>query len=535
MSCTLAGGAAALDQIKERLQPGQDFARFLNFDRPYHCARMDPIGPALTAALAGIEARPERVPLVSTVTASWISGSDVGAEYWFRNVRERVRFADAIGTLAGSGFATFLELSPHPVLGLSIAECLAARGEKGTVLATLRRKEDERGALLRAAGALWAQGRPLQWPAVLGGRGAPVRLPGYPWQRERHWLEPAPDSGDWYHEPGPNGSRRHPLLGRRLTAAYPTWESSLGGERLAYLEDHVLQGTVILPGAAYAEMALAAAAELQGRAAVRDLEFKQALALPSRADTIVQLATGAKGDRFEILSASRGERSRWTLNATGTLGAPADDVAPVDLDELRARLSSDRTREQTYAALRRRGMEYGPSFRGIDQLWTGEGEALGRISASGAAPGLSVDGVHAHPALVDAAFQCMIAAVASAAGNTPGLYLPVRIDRFVVHAPLGDTFWSHVRLRDPAEGEITGDITMADDAGTVLATVRGFHCKQLGTGTQSGESINDWLYEYRWERRPLAITSTSEHGLAADAASIAGTVQPRAEVLVAGD
>jgi 1-acyl-sn-glycerol-3-phosphate acyltransferase len=536
ISCTLAGGAAALERIDQRLQGEQIFTRFLNFDRPYHCQKMDPIRGELVAALARIEARSERLPLVSTVTASWMPGAAANADYWWRNVRQPVRFADAITTLIDGGYDTFLEVSPHPVLSVSIAECLAARAAKGKVVATLRRKEDERAALLRSAGALWALGRPIRWAALQDGPSAHVDLPGYPWQRERHWLESAPDTGDWHGEPSTNGTRRHPLLGRRLTTAHATWESSLGGERLAYLEDHVLQGTVILPGAAYAEMALAAAAELQGRPAVRDVEFKQALAMPKRADTIVQLATSAKGDRFEILSATRADRSRWTLNASGTLGASPAEAEPIDLDALRARLTSERDREETYAALKRRGMEYGPAFRGIEQLWTGSGEALGRIRAAVAAPGITVDGLHTHPALVDAAFQVMIAAVASVAGNTPGLYLPVKLEEFVVHAPLGDAFWSHVRLLESAEDMIVGDITMLDDAGTVLAAVRGFNCKRLGAGnTEPNDSLEDWLYEYRWEHRPLAITSTNEQGLAADASKIADAVRPVAERLVAGD
>ena len=74
--------------------------------------------------------------------------------YWWHNVREPVRFAAGIATLIADGYRTFLEIGPHPVLAVSMVECLAASGQTGTVLPTLRRNEDERAAMLRVAGGL---------------------------------------------------------------------------------------------------------------------------------------------------------------------------------------------------------------------------------------------------------------------------------------------------------------------------------------------------------------------------------------------
>ena len=513
VSCTVAGGTPAIESLFARLQEEQVFARVLSFAVPYHSAKMDPIRDALNGALADVRARSGTIPVYSTALGGWIDGARLGGDYWFENVRRTVRFADGVEALFEGGHRTLLEISPHPVLTASINECLGARKARATVLGTLRRKEDERASLLRSAAQLWVQGRTLDWDGVFDGRRSNVPLPTYPWQRERHWLEtgdrpPAPEAGA-----GENAAAHHPLLGRRVRAPQPLWDSSLAGDRLAYLDDHLIQGTVVFPGAAYLEMALAAARAVRGGdqpLRIQRVTFKRALFIADRSRAVLQLVADAAAGRFEVHSAVVSSSDlAWTLHADGEIGAAAvAEASRFDRGAALVRCGAELPHDACYEALARRGLEYGPAFRGIARAWTGRGEAIGRIEVPNqpGAPRVDAASYELHPALLDAALQLLICASGgTAAGDAApdGVFLPVALRDLALHARAGDAFWADARVTSQGTDAVEGDVTIADDDGRVLAELRGLRCQRIADARR-GEGLDDWLYELRWERRALA-------------------------------
>jgi acyl transferase domain-containing protein len=188
-SMTLSGEPEALEVIAEEIERREAFCRFLQVHYAFHSSQMDPVRSELLKRLDGLSPRAAAMPLVSTVLARRIDGPEMGAEYWWHNVRQTVLFADGVERLAEMGCAAALELSPHPVLASAVAECYQERGKKISVTASLRRKEDDRPTLLRALGQLYTLGQPVDWSALVPGGGRFVRLPSYPWQRERFWHE----------------------------------------------------------------------------------------------------------------------------------------------------------------------------------------------------------------------------------------------------------------------------------------------------------------------------------------------------------
>jgi acyl transferase domain-containing protein len=262
--------------------------------------------------LDGLTPRTASIPLYSTVTGTRIDGRELDASYWWRNVREPVFFAAATDCLIRDGFATFVELSPHPVLASSIGECLLGAGRQGTVVPSLRRGEEERAILLGSLGSLYTLGYPVRWSTLYPGSQPPVRLPTYQWQRERHW-----------HESDESrlarlGHQDHPLLGRRVPSPQPTWRLDLNQRRLPYLRDHQIQGAVLLPGAAYVEMALAAASQVYGEGAyvLEDIQFRKALFMSASDEPALQLTLDPRQAAFEIYSQSKGTKDSWTLHAS---------------------------------------------------------------------------------------------------------------------------------------------------------------------------------------------------------------------------
>jgi acyl transferase domain-containing protein/acyl carrier protein len=188
----VSGDVAAIEALAERLKQQNVFCRQVKTDVAFHSPQMDPLRGELVQALEGLRPRGGNVPFFSTVHGGPCEGAGLGPEYWGRNLREPVLFAQAVERLAAEGYSRFIEVSTHPVLQLALERCLAQRsGQAFQVLTSLRRDAPERAALLGSLAALHCSGVPVRWAALFPAGGRLVDLPHYPWQRRRYWLEPA--------------------------------------------------------------------------------------------------------------------------------------------------------------------------------------------------------------------------------------------------------------------------------------------------------------------------------------------------------
>ncbi|MBW4632371.1 MAG: thioester reductase domain-containing protein [Iphinoe sp. HA4291-MV1] len=500
---TLAGDSAALSEIAKYLEQKQIFCRFLQVEVPYHSPFMEPLKADLAQSLQEIKPQKATIPLFSTVTSKLVEGSELDGIYWGLNMREPVLFAAAIAQLIQARFNTFVEISAHPVLANSISECLALAEISGTVLPTLRRKEPERATMLSSFGKLYTLGYPVDWHQIYPQQGRFVRLPSYPWQRERCWHESEESMGvriGTIPQRSMLGQQVHPLLGSRLKSSQPIWDASIDKHRLSYLNDHRVQGAVVYPGAAYVEMALAAAKETfkDGAYIIEEIEFKKAFFLPESSASIVQLSLEPSQTSFEINSNVKGAQSDWVRHATGKLTRVENGFVSkqVVLDEIRRRCPNEISKSDLYRQFQEIGLEYGPSFQGIEQLWSGEGEALAQIQISNALQ-TEVEEYQLHPAILDACFQVSLATVDSVKGT----YLPVQIEQVRVYGRPKLQMWSYARLMEQtAATRPKGDIQLFDDAGNVLVEILGLVCQSLENKQESSKKV-DYLHEYQWEMK----------------------------------
>ena len=345
---TLAGDAVALETIAATLEQQQVFCRLLRVEVPYHSPRMEPLKAKLAIALAGLDPQPATTPLFSTVTGGQVNGPELDPVYWGDNIRNPVLFAPTIEELLRQDYDLFLEISAHPVLAGYITECAAAVKQKTgqaqrtinpqplainqqplthnsqlstppLTLFSLHRKHLDRVTMLAALGQLYCLGYPVNWRR-LSPQGKFVRLPSYPWQRQRYWHEPTLSSqsvtlatslGAIATQPLLLEPFAHPLLGYRVKTAQPLWTVELDWQRLPYLRDHRIQGTALYPGAAYVEMALVAAQKILGSVSccLRGVVFREALVLNDGDSPILQLSVERDGSDgfgsagFEIHSA----------------------------------------------------------------------------------------------------------------------------------------------------------------------------------------------------------------------------------------
>jgi acyl transferase domain-containing protein len=503
-SATVSGDPGAIDSLAARLTTQQVFNRPLRVNVAYHSAQMDPLRAELLESLGCLEPQSAAVPLYSTVTGGRVDGCEFDAAYWLRNVRETVKFRQAIDSLIADGFDGFLEVGPHPVLAASIAECLSANGKKGASYCSLRRGEDERSTMLGALASLYAAGMPVRWEAFRKPSARFVRLPGYRWQRERYWSESEESIADRI------GVASHPLLGQRVSAARPTWELEISTRVLEYLADHAVRGAVVFPGSAYVEMALAAGREVFGAGdfAVAEIRFERALFLPDGERPKAQIAVDPEDGTFEIHS--RTGSGNWVRNAMGRLSqASMRPVANLEASVIASRCAATVGAAECYAQFGAQGFDYGPTFQKISRIAIGEGEALAWFdNLDVAEPEYQM-----HPAVLDACFQALVSTDPFRTGdNGPSrTYLPVGIDRVTLRRRPGGSMWAWAHLERRDRSGAKGNIYLCDADGAVVLQVEGFEVRALDQveGTLSKEQMGRSLYEVRWVAAPSAAHSTA--------------------------
>ncbi|WP_433498682.1 type I polyketide synthase [Sphaerimonospora sp. CA-214678] len=191
-SVVVAGDPAALDELVSRHEAEGVRVRRLEVDYASHSPGVEAIRDELRRALDGITPRGPDIPFLSTVTGQWVDGASLDEEYWYRNLRQTVRFADATRTLLDKGHRAFVEISPHPVLAAAVRETADEAAVPVTVVGTLRRDDGGQDRFLTNLAEAHVAGLPVDWRPAYGGAAATpyVELPTYPFQRRRYWLEP---------------------------------------------------------------------------------------------------------------------------------------------------------------------------------------------------------------------------------------------------------------------------------------------------------------------------------------------------------
>ena len=493
-SVTLSGDGEVLAGIADALQQRSTFCRLLSVNYAFHSAQMEPVRKDLLASLQNLTPRSPHIPMWSTVTGEAVDGKLLDAVYWWRNVRNPVRFSTAVTALVTGGHHVFLELSPHPVLVGSIAECLEHAGAKGTVTASLRRGEDDLRHMLAALGTLYAIGYSPLWERVHSDGGRCIRLPRYPWHHQRYWQESV-DIAEARQRP-PD----HPLLGRAFQTANPMWERKIDANVASLLANHRVQGRIVFPVAAFVEMALGAGKRLfdADSCVLEEVEIHKPLFLPETGELPrVQFTYDPQQKEFSISSLAGEAKKFWILHCTGKLLRGQSRLTATSRADTMAEDSPQISGAELYALVDRMGFQYGPAFQLARTVWFGKDEALGSIELPA---DWDSEGYQVHPAFLDASFHVVL----GLGLHGKARYLPARFKRIRFYSRPSRTSRSHVRLVRQTSRYLEVDLRVFDPEGETSLEIVGFTLLAVeGARTGSDDDIEGSLYELKWQLQGL--------------------------------
>ena len=472
--------AAVIERCLERGLPGFP----LKTSHAFHSPLMEPMLEAFAAAAAGIAFAAPKIRWISTLTgAAMVSAPNAG--YWRDQIRQPVCFRQAIEA-AAAVTDTFLEIGPGTTLATLGRRCIsrAAAGPDPAWLSSLTEPDQDWRSIFAALGALYRQGRTIQWQMVEPGGGRRVSLPTYPFEHERFWLDPSraalPVGGN---ATPPRAERLHPLLGERLGGEGLSFEALLGLDRFAFLGDHRVFGRAVLPTAAILD-AVTEAAVRSGfsQPVIEDFVYERALTISPDRPVWVETSLESSAS-FRLQSTGMEADEPWQLNASGTVrDGPGASLPPFPSHLMRAghEIAADRF----YRFLDGAGLSYGSAFRGIRRLWQGHDQVFAEVALPA---GLEIAGHQIHPAFLDACLHVYPALVPGygrfdgAASTESGAYVPITIDAFHLYQAGGERAWVHGILveRDADEARIKLDIRVYGEDGRPLAMLRGLSVRRV--------------------------------------------------------
>ncbi|MEV5647449.1 SDR family NAD(P)-dependent oxidoreductase [Nocardia sp. NPDC052254] len=471
-SVVLSGDSDAIAEIGRRLSEEGKKTTRLRVSHAFHSASMDPMLDELRAVAEALTYREPLLPIVSNVSGERVGEQVRDPEYWVAQVRGCVRFAPGVDTLVETGVRRFVEVGPDAVLTAMTIECLAqhlsARTKSAAVMASSRRSIDEVTGFVTLLAQARTVGLPVDLRQLFAERGKDrVTLPSYAFQHRRYWIQPLPGAA--------TGTLGHPLLANAVpVAGRDEWlfTGRLSLRTHPWIADHAVLGSVLVPGTAFADMALSVGARLHV-AAIEELVLESPLVLAGDAEVDLQCSVAAPDDRgrraVAIYSRSAvgdsADEHPWVLHAGGALTTVAE-TAPVWAETSWPPAGAERSHDASlYDRLAERGFEYGPAFQGVTAVWTRGEQTFGEISLDESVSG-SASAFAVHPALLDA---CLHVAIDSLTDGPANGQLPLPFSFAGVRLWRSGVGSGRVRVVPSGNGQV--GVVVVDDTGSVVLSI----------------------------------------------------------------
>ena len=512
----ISGDGQIVDELVRQFEHRDIKSQRLTVSHAFHSPLMEPMLEEFEDIADGIDYHVPAIPLISNLTAKAIDDEAPSGKYWRDHVRNAVRFSDGMEAMLAEKPDVIIEVGPQPHL-IGMARRFAQT--EAAWLPSLRQGQDDWQTIFKSLSELYCLGAEIDWKGF--DQHWPrqrVQLPTYPFQRSHQWFEPDKSGGF----SASRGQSLHTLLGCQVPSALKTrlFESRLTDQSPNYLKDHVVQGSIVVPGAAYVETALAAAQQAFGEGAhvVEEFSIQQPLFLAPNSTRVMQTSVSAEAGgevTVELYSClPDAETIDWTMHACGQLRhadvAPKSDPKTIGIADL-VENGDEYSREYIYEMIAKRGLVYGPMFQVLGTVHRGKDSAVADVELPEATQ-KQLGEYQLHPALLDGMLQMMASIVPPEEDGSfsPFTYMPTGVKRLRILGELSDNMRVYAKRVSPTEDVsspevVIGDLALLDADGNVLVEVEGVRIQRVGKQATASNEVDpsQWLYNIKWTHQPL--------------------------------
>ncbi|WP_213992196.1 type I polyketide synthase [Sodalis sp. dw_96] len=506
-STVLSVDAAQADNLKTLLENAGLTFFPVNPHYAFHGPQIEKLSDPLSAAFTPLEPMDSHLIVASATRGEIVEGRCMDSRYWVANARQPVRFTAAIGCLLRAGIDDFLEIGPGATLTPHINNCLRKAGRQARAAGVLQRGRPQYQSLLDCAARLYSSGHDLDWRVVMKDRGNLVSLPPPPWRHTSCWLPLTPTAGQ---AASLAGEAQGPAL------EHLSFRAVWGAKAQPLLADHCMFGYLVVPGAVH----IAVITTHLNRYlrtydfTLANLVFIRPLILQSADSAIATLAFGPRrkdADAVDFTLDAADERGRGRLALSrGTINLGADGENPEPVQQCfkeRVELLERQNVEDFYQRAHSSGLQLGPSFRWLTELWCdpAAGRAcftLGNEADDRADPYLALS-----PGLIDACFQALFAAFRRRFPHSD-LFIPLSVDHLRIRQQMTAPLWGEATLTSSLKADVEtlcGDIRLYTDGGTCVACFHRVTLKRVKAAslTPPFTDPSAALYRFEWAELPL--------------------------------
>lgn len=516
---TIAGPTAAIAAFNDLAETRGIAVLDLELDYPFHTTAMTPIGPQLAIDLKNLKPSEGDIPFVSTVTGACLPGSRLDAGYWWSNVRETVRFSDAVRTAAALGSHYFVEIGPRRTLLKHINDSLADEAAACTTISVLDRNDLDADPFDKTIAMSLVNGAQIDLDAAFGkDPGAGVSLPLYPWQQQPFRVTATPEALGV-------DVGRHPFSGARYTDNALTWYSHIDTAIYDYLGDHKLGEKVIFPGTGFLEIAFTVARQWfrAENVVLSGFEILKPLDLTNGESREIMTRVSAGSNTLEIFSRPRLSHVAWLLHCRGKMvhGTAEKFAYRPKIPAANQSLDS----KVIYHVADACGLHYGPAFRLAQKVTLHDGNLVnpGNLISVELAPQSAATPFALDPMRLDACTHGLFAVFPELHAEERGMaYIPVRLDEAILHRPGEVPERAFIEILKKSERAIIANYYIYGSDDEIIAVLQGVRCQAVAV-RRAGSIDTIALVE-----RPQLIDGTiaGNTGVAATARDVVRKAEP---------
>ena len=496
----ISGDAAAISRIEQSFAERTVRTKQLNTSHAFHSHLMDPVLEPFAQFAADVRFHTATMPLVCNVSGQVLpTDKQLDGVYWADHIRQPVSFAPSIAALTELNCELLVELGPQSVL----TRMAAANWNPpaNTLVSCLQMERDDNHSLGVAIAQMYAQGITPDFAAMhIEKEWQRVDLPTYPFQRRRFWGPDKPRAAHAEHHTA------HPLLGSKVSLAglpdETRYEGFIDTDSPAWMPDHDVLNTTVLPGAALVEMALQAA----GSRIIENVTFEQPIRPTTRMalQSVITKPDVADSGRLHFATyACPATSKNWNRHfACDFVDEQHQRPDPVDRQAIQDRLEETDSPDNFYQKMTSLGLNYGPAFRCIGELHFSDQQVLTHLQSSGDLRGYTIP-----PPLLDAALHSLAAGLLKSDDGT--LFLPVGMARVECFAPIESEAWCVASWNHNEGTTRTADLVLFSESGEVLLRIDGLQVQQVSLAAMrqmSGSGAERLVHELQWKPIRLAAT-----------------------------